>query len=116
MKTWKTKGRNCVNNEFFVDENLISSMEAGDEKSIYRGLMRGGVTYRTNAIIQTVKHKILSDDIISRIQALKEDKIRIMGVYKVSDFAISALALLGIEEYCGDDEIILRLIKSKFDF
>lgn len=105
-----------MGNNFFVDNDLISAMKLGDESSIYRGLVHGGAIYRINAIIQTVKHRILSDDIISKIQDLKEDDIRLMGVYKISDFAISALALLGIEEYRGDDEIILRLIKSKFDF
>lgn len=105
-----------MENNLFVDNDLISAMKLGDENGIYRGLVHSGAIYRINAIIQTVKHKILSNNIISRIQELKEDDIRLMGVYKISDFAISALALLGIEEYRGDNEIILKLIKSKFDF
>lgn len=115
-KTWKKKGRNCVNNEIIIDENLISNMEAGDEKSIYHGLMRTGTAYRINAIIQTVKHKISNDDIISKIKELKNDNCRVIGIYKMSDFAISALVLLGIEKYHGNDEIILKLIDSNFDF
>ena len=103
-------------NNFFVDNDLISAIKLGDEKSIYRGLIHSGAIYRINAIIQTVKHKISSDDIISRIQDLKEDDTILMGVYKISDFAIAALALLGVEKYYGYDEIILNLINSNFNF
>ena len=71
---------------------------------------------RINAIIQTVKHKISNDDIISKIKELKNDNCRVIGIYKMSDFAISALVLLGIEKYHGNDEIILKLIDSNFDF
>ena len=94
-----------MENNFFVDNDLIIAMKLGDKSRIYNGLVHNGAIYRINAIIQTVKHKILDDDIILKIQDLKEDNIKFIGVYKVSDFAISALVLLGIEEYYGDDEI-----------
>ena len=103
-------------NNFFVDNDLILAMQSGDKDGIYRGLIHSGAIYRTNAIIHTVKHKILNDSIISEIRELTKDGVSLMGVYKVSDFAIAALALLGIEKYYGDDEIILNLINSNFNF
>ena len=42
--------------------------------------------------------------------------LSLRGGYTVSDFAIAALDVLGIEQYKGNEENIKAIIESKFEF
>lgn len=57
--------------------------------------------------------KISNEKIIQRLKELKtSDKI---GMYqKISRIAIATLDILGIEKYCGDDEVIKDIIETVY--
>ncbi len=94
---------------------LIERMEKGQLAAILAGLRHKGALVRINGILNSVRHSVESDEDIDLIRQLKSD-ITSFDLYAVSDFAIAALDLMGVEKYNGDKKQILNLIKSKFDF
>lgn len=97
------------------DRRLLENIKNGNPSSIIKGLVHPGAFYRVNAIFCACRFKITDPPIKSYIDKLKTDSL-IMNGYRVSDFAIAALDILGFEPYEGDDRRILRLIASKFEF
>jgi hypothetical protein len=103
--------------EEFLEKNnlLMKQMHAGDESAVRKGLNHSGGLFRLNGIICATLFNYVDEDILDRIKALKDDHESFDG-YSVSDFAIAALSLLGIEEYKGDSKKINSLIEVKFMF
>lgn len=97
------------------DRKLIQQIQAGDSSAIMQGLSHPGAFYRINATINAVRYKASDPVLKIRLDRLKHDQI-IMNGYRVSDFAISALDILGLEKYAGNDLRIRALINSKFEF
>lgn len=101
--------------DFSKVNNLIANMVIGNEEAILLGLKHKGVLIRINGIIYSVKYKIKNEHITKVIQELKNDDFWYDG-YLVSQFAIAGLHIMNIEPYTGNDERILELIESKFEF
>ncbi len=87
----------------------------GDLPDIITGLTHTSALVRMNAIKSVVSFSIKDTEIINLICNLKNDDITVLG-YSVSDFATSALELLGVEKYDGDKQQIIALIESGFAF
>ena len=96
-------------------QNLVNCMMLGDKKSISAGLSHNGALLRINGIINTVRFKLDDKNIITKIITLKSDNAVVDGI-SVSQIAVSALHVLGVEAYIGNDEQILELIESNFEF
>lgn len=97
------------------DRELIKKIQAGDSSAIVQGLSHPGAFYRINAAINAVRYEVREPVIKVYLSRLKNDQI-IMNGYRVSDFAVSALDILGFESYMGSDLRIRRLIQSRFEF
>lgn len=99
------------------DENrlLFEQIQTGDSSAIMQGFLHPGAIYRVNAIINAVKYEMQEPAIKIYLDRLKADNVIING-YKVSEFAVSALDILGLEKYSGNDIRVRRLIKSEFKF
>jgi hypothetical protein len=94
---------------------FIKKMYSGDKSAVREGLDQPGALYRFNGIVCATLFNYTDEDIIDRIKALKDDHVFFSG-YTVSDFAIAALSVLGIEEYKGDSRKINSLIEVKLNF
>ena len=68
-----------------------------------------------NAIGFFVVTGIRSVEIEQRIKELREDDAVLDG-FSVSDFAIAALHLAGVEKYAGSKTCVEKLIVCRFDF
>lgn len=102
-------------NDYFHSQEFINNIHIGREKNISLALQQDGAIFKANGIISAVNHKIISENIVNQIKKLKDDKTLISG-YFISEFAVAALDVLGIESYNGDNEKIVKLIDSKFNF
>ena len=58
---------------------------------------------------------MICQQIIDSLKALKSDNSRIAG-YKISDFCMAALDIMNIEKYNGNDDAVIKLIESRFEF
>lgn len=94
---------------------LLQRMKKGDKSAILEGLRHSGALFRINGIMNAERYSLKDKEIIDSILNLKCDKISFDG-YSVSDFAISALDLLNLEKYEGNDVAIKQLIESRFEF
>ena len=94
---------------------LIKDMAAGDRNAILRGIQSTGTSDKSCGICFAAIHRIRDSEMIAAIRAAKEDADLIYA-YRISDFAIAALDILGVEKYTGDNELIQTLIHSKFAF
>lgn len=97
------------------DRKLFDQIQSGNSSAIMQGLSHPGAIYRINAIINAVQYKLQNPSLKIYLSRLKEDQI-VMNGYKVSEFAVSALDILGLETYLGNDIRIKKLINSKFKF
>ncbi len=68
---------------------------------------------RIYAIRACCIQKICNDSIVELLNGLKQDDSIAMYT-KISDGAIAALDILGIEQYKGKDQCVMDLIKSVF--
>ena len=78
-------------------------------------LNKNGSFYKFNGIVECVKNHLTTEEIVSKLKALKTDDSQITG-HSISDFSIAALDIMGIEKYNCDDMSIMALINSNFDF
>lgn len=105
--------------QFVVDDGqqLINRMLDGDIESIRKGIVSESVLIKIDAIICTVKWKINDESIMNQIQLSKNDDRYLRSVaYTIGEFATAALHLCGIEKYSGNNNSVLRLIDSGFQF
>lgn len=68
-----------------------------------------------NAIIDGTKSKIKEKWFIEAVVSNKGNDETIMHI-PISSFAYASLDVLGIEQYTGNDENVLKLIKTGFNF
>lgn len=106
-------------NEFIMSESqtLINQMLSGDANAIKIGLNSNNTALKINAIIHSTVFHVDDATVINKIKEMKKDKdyLRICA-FTVGEFATASLHLRGIEKYSGNNDSILRLIESKFDF
>jgi len=103
-------------NDYYHSQQFIDDIHKGSEKLVAEALEHNGALYRVNGITSAVNHKIISPIIVEKIIKLKDDNVvTICGAY-VSEYAIAALDILGIEKYTGNEFRILRLIEAGFNF
>lgn len=81
------------------------------EKILYN-LKTKGTFYRFNAILDCVNNQIITKEIADELIKLKKD-YRVIAGYKISDFSIAALDILGIEKYSDGNLDIINLINCK---
>ncbi len=101
--------------DFSEVNNLIANMTIGNEEAILSGLKHKGALIRINGIMHAVKYKVKNNDITEAIKELKNDDFWYDG-YSVSQFAIAGLHVMNIEHYKGNDERVIELIESEFEF
>ena len=97
----------------------LEKVYAGDKNEIISAMSCDASFYRMNGLVEAVKHGLKEKAITRQIKKLVDDKTGILslrGGYTVSDFAIAALDVLGIEQYKGNEENIKAIIESKFEF
>lgn len=97
------------------DRKLLEDIQNGEPSSIMKGLVHPGAFYRVNSILCACRFKVTDPPLKIYLDRLKTDDLVLNG-YKVSEFAIAALDILGLEIYAGGDPRIRALIKSKFEF
>jgi len=112
----KSEGDRFMINDYYHSQQFIDDIHKGSEKLVAEALEHNGALYRVNGITSAVNHKIISPIIVEKIIKLKDDNVvTICGAY-VSEYAIAALDILGIEKYTGNEFRILRLIEAGFNF
>lgn len=97
----------------------LEKVYAGDKNSIISAMLCEASFYRMNGIVEAVKHGFKEPAIVRQIQNLTTDNtgtLTLTGGYTVSDFALAALHVLGIEAYGGNKENVRAIIDSKFGF
>lgn len=97
-------------------QKMIDEMRSGNVSAILECLNRE-VLFKIDAIICSVQHNIVEENVVNKISSMKNDDEYLRSVaFTVGEFSSAALHLLGIEEYTGENKSIIRLIESKFDF
>ena len=98
-------------------QDKIDKMLQGDKAILKQSLESNNAILRMIAIINCTKFKINDNETIKNIKMLVKDSsfIDICG-FKVCEVAIASLHLLKVERYQGEDNSILRLIKSNLEF
>ena len=89
----------------------IRMMMLGNRSEIERGLNSDNKCLRLDGLLWATYHNINDENVIERIRELKYDEESAMG-FKVSDYAVAALDILGVEKYQGGDERLSDLIKN----
>ncbi len=97
---------------------LQKMMNRGNKDSLIEGLASSSSVLRTNAIVETAKHGYKDEALLRLIRDLRNDNVGSFGdeYWRVWQFAVAALDVLGVEKYTGHDEGVKQLIDSKFDF
>lgn len=105
------------NDAYYAECNaLVKRMNLeGKPEDILAGLTHRGGLIRINGIMNAVHYSLKTPEAVSLIKDLKNDTVT-FDTYSVSDFAIAALDVLGVEKYNGNKQQILDLIGSKFAF
>lgn len=96
-----------------MSDERFEKMLNGDVVCIEEGLVSDCVTERINALFTIVKKGIKKPEIVHMIETLCEDFERVYPQnpdMTVSNYAISALDVLGIKNYDGDDLFVKKLI------
>lgn len=91
--------------------NLPSRMIKGDRKAIAEGLSSTSPYIKICALQWAAYYRVINPETISKIAKLKNDDSVDMG-YQVSNFAVAALDVLGIEKYKGQNKEMLALIAN----
>ncbi|MBO4915009.1 MAG: hypothetical protein J5449_07365 [Oscillospiraceae bacterium] len=98
--------------------NDVPEMKMGNQNAIVNGLHSTAPVQRVNGIIYAVRYCMTDPNVIKAIEDLTRDESCLFSHntgYKVSHFAIAALALLGIHAYEGRNPTILSLIQTKLE-
>ncbi len=80
-------------------------------REIINKLQSDGALFRCQGILAAIKERSNDPEIIKHIQALKNDRVLILG-REVSTYAIAALDILGKEKYEGNDFFIKDFIEN----
>lgn len=98
-------------------QDKINKMLEGDKTILKQGLKSDNAISRMVAIINCTKFKIDDSKTIEDIINLTEDTsfIDICGL-KVCEVALASLHLLKVKKYTGENNSVLRLIESGFEF
>lgn len=82
-----------------------------NHRDIINKLTHSGAAFRAVGIADCVKSNIHSSDVIELLVNLKSDNVNLIGC-TVSQSAIAALDVLGVEKYEGDDSTVISLIQG----
>lgn len=96
-------------------DKITQQMMAGDKAAIIDGFISSSRLDNVNAIISAVNHELKDKSIETQLKRLKQDETCLFGYnagYKISDFAVAALHLLGLSMYTGADKTVIALIDS----
>jgi hypothetical protein len=93
----------------------IDAMYSGDKEMILESIRSETPILILNAIISGTQQKIRDEKYIDGLRMATLNNIALLNV-KISELAVAALDVLGIEEYHGDDQRITSYIESAFNF
>ena len=97
---------------------ITRKMLSGDKTAIIDGFISSSAVDNANAIICAVKYQLNEKPIVGQLERLSINDTCLFGQnagYRISDFALAALHLLGISAYNGSKENVLALIAAKLD-
>ena len=99
------------------NQDLINRMLNGDVAAIKLGLDSNNTALKINAIIYSTVFHIDDAAVVDQIKEMTKDNsyLRICA-FTVGEFATASLHLRGVEKYSGNNDSIVRLIESKFQF
>ncbi len=80
-------------------------------KRIIDKLTSDGALFRCQGILECIDKDIKDPEVINAVSQLKDDKVIVLG-RRVSTWARTALDVLGVEAYIGDDEEVLDFIRD----
>lgn len=92
-------------------EETINLIKDGDEKSIEYGLSTDNAFLIINSIMSVINHGIRTKEIINMIEEKKCYDETVAGI-EMRNVYDSALDILGIEKYKGDNPCVLSFIRS----
>ena len=79
--------------------------------TVLKQLNSKGAIHRARGILQCIVNKTVSEDEAAAIRLLTEDQVRVGG-RTVGDHALAALHILGLQQYTGNNEVVIDLIKQ----
>ena len=82
-----------------------------ERKEIINNLMSDGALYRCQGIVFAAMENMTDEKTVSLLRNLKKDRVMKLG-REVGWYAISALEMLGVEKYGGDEDLVLRFISE----
>lgn len=95
---------------------IIKLMEANNIEAIIFGAKSDLPILNLNAVLYGAKYKVSSEKFISLLkEKLIKSEASFFGV-PLSSYIVAALDVLGVEKYSGDDNLIIRLVDSNFNF
>lgn len=94
---------------------IIDLMASGNEEAIILGINSITPILNMNAIIFGAKFKCTNKIFVDALSnRFIRSPVTLMG-NEISQFALAALDVIGIQKYYGNDEFIIKLIKSNFE-
>ena len=78
-------------------------------------LQKDGAYHKFIGIVECVRSQTKDETVIAELKKMKSDNAQIAG-HSISDFSLAALDVLNVEKYTGNNENVLRIIQSRFDF
>lgn len=112
MKKSKTLEPSLV---FENEMSIKDKMMAGDTKLIEQNISSDNNLGCVLAIGAAVKNQIKTDIVVRSLKKLKS-KDEFEFCMNISELALAALHMLGVEYYSGNNQNVKELIRNKFSF
>lgn len=93
---------------------IIDEMHQGKVAVIIENISAKTPILVLNAIMAGTKMGITETAFIDGVKLAEKRDTMLLGI-PISKFATASLHLLGIEEYTGDDPVIISMIESRFE-
>ncbi|MBP0954104.1 MAG: hypothetical protein J6M90_00510 [Oscillospiraceae bacterium] len=96
-----------------TSDELINRITSGDSDAIIAGIQDNSPIVQLNALIYGTKAKIQNSVFVNSLKSLIGSRAVFFGV-PMEKYVLAALDVLGVQNYQGDDDFVLRLIHSDF--
>lgn len=92
---------------------VINKMYAGDTEAIISCVDSEKSILVMNALMAGTKMMVRDERFLSGVKKAKKSEVVLLGI-PLKKVAVAAEHLLGIQEYMGNDKVILAMISSEF--
>lgn len=93
----------------------IDCIISGNEEEIISGVFSDRPIIVVNAIMAGTRRRITDSKFIERLKEISSDSTeKVMGL-PVSKFATAALYILNEEQYDGNDKVVEKIVRSRFE-